>query len=173
MKNLNKLSKTFLYLSALSGILWTGSYLLRLFITYQLFQEKDFLLKDYINEQNLDGILQTILPVFITTMVLYLIFIISFITFLITSKINLKQNGWLFIAALLVFITFPFEIFLMTIDYKVALLITQNSFNSTDVISLIIERFNALTSFPIIHILCYFAIIFLIIFKPLKIVSKQ
>jgi hypothetical protein len=56
----------------------------------------------------------------------------------------------------------------MTIDYKAVLLITQGSFSAEDVLALIVERFKILSSFPIIHILSYFAIIFLVIFQPLK-----
>jgi hypothetical protein len=173
MKNLNKIAKTFAFLSCLSGILWVGSYLLRLLISYQLFQERDFLLKEYYNKQNIDAVLKTLLPAFSTTFILYIVFILSFIVFLISSKINFKENGWLFITAALVFITFPFEVYLMVIDYKIILLLNSGIFESNQVLSLITDRFKLLSSFPIIHVLCYFAIIFIIIFQPLKLKSSD
>jgi hypothetical protein len=168
MKNLNKFAKIFMYLACLSGSLWVGSYLTRLFVSYQLFQEQDFLLKEYYNEQNIGAVLKTLLPAVSTTFILYLIFIVTFVVFLISSKLSLKNNGWLFIITALVFITFPFEVYLMTIDYKIILILNSDFFAANDALGLIISRFKLLGSFPIIHILCYFAIVFLVIFQLLK-----
>ena len=92
-------------------------------------------------------------------------FIITFLIFLISSKISLKQNGWLFIITLIVFVTFPFELYLITIDYKILTEVYSAGFNANQVLNLYIERFKVLGSFPIIEVLCYFAVIFLILFQ--------
>jgi hypothetical protein len=55
----------------------------------------------------------------------------------------------------------------MNIDYKIVSLINSESFNPNDVIELIKDRFKTFSSFPIIEIFSYFAVIFLLIFKPL------
>ncbi len=156
-----------LFITCLSGSLWLGSYMTRLFVTYRLFEDTDFILKPYYHSGNLSEVLLTLLPAFTSTLILYIIFFIFFIFFLIFSKLNFKQNGWLFIITLLVFVTFPFEAYLMNIDYKIVSLVNKESFNPTEVIELIIERFKVFSSFPVIEIFCYFAIIFLLIFKPL------
>ena len=167
MININRFSKFILFIACLSGSLWLGSYMTRLFVTYRIFEETDFILRPYYNTGNLSEVLLTLLPAFTSTFVLYIIFFLFFIIFLIFSKINLKQNGWLFIITILVLVTSPFEAYLMSIDYKIISLVGNESFNPNDVIELIKERFKVFSSFPVIEIFCYFAIIFLLIFKPL------
>jgi hypothetical protein len=168
MKNTNILSKIFLYLCALSGLLWIGGYFARLILTYKLFEDTDFILKSFLNNQNLPGILIMLNSGIILTFVLYIVFIISFIVFLLTAHLSFKENGWLFIITILVLITAPFEIYLMTIDHKIIDLILSGLFSVNDILALIIKRFKIFGSFPIIELLCYFAIIYLFIFQPLK-----
>ena len=173
MKNTNILSKIFLYLCVLSGLLWVGGYFARMILTYQLFEKTDFILKSFFNSQNLQGIFFVLNAGIILTSVLYIIFIISFIIFLLTARLSLKENGWLFIIAILVLITAPFEIYLMTIDRKVIDLIFSGLYNVNDILALIIKRFKIFGSFPIIELLCYFAITYLFIFQPLKMSKKK
>jgi type III secretory pathway component EscU len=168
MKNTNILSKIFLYLCALSGILWLGSYFTRMILTYQLFEKTDFILKSFLNSQNLPGIFYVLSAGMILTSILYIVFIISFIIFLVTGRLSLKENGWLFITAILILITAPFEIYLMTIDRSAIGLIYSGVYNVNDVIALIIKRFKIFGSFPIIELLCYCAITYLFIFQPMK-----
>lgn len=166
MKKLNITAKIFLYLAFLSGVLWTGSYMLRMFLTFRLFEETGFVLKQYLTTQNLPIVLTTLYPTFITTFVLYIIFIVTFMLFLVFCKMSLKQNGWLFIITLLLLITFPFETYLMTIDYKIITALSGN-FDPKYIISLIVERFKVFNSFPIIEIISYFTMIYLAVFQPL------
>ncbi len=167
MKNLSKFSNILMFITCLSGSLWMGSYMTRLFITYRLFEDTDLILRPYYNTGNLSEVILTLLPAFTSTFILYIIFFFSFIFFAAFSKLNLKQNGWLFIITILILVTFPFEAYLMNIDYKIISLINSESFNPNDVVDLIIKRFKIFSSFPVIEIFCYFAIIFLLIFKPL------
>ncbi len=167
MKNLSRSSLFILFLACLSGSLWLGSYVVKLFVSYRLFEETGFVLRGYLNESNLSEIFKIMLPLFLTSFVLYMIFIITFILFVFVSGLKFKKNGWLFIITLLVIITFPFEAYLMNIDYKIIWLISNDYFNSSEVIELITKRFKIFSSFSVIEVFCYFAIIFLLIFKPL------
>lgn len=167
MKNLNKFSRYLFFIICLSGAIWLGSYITRLSVTYRLFDSNDFVLKDYINTQSLNNILNILLPAYLFTFISYIIFFVFFILFLSTSKLSLKNNGWLFIISVVVLLTFPFEAYLMTIDYNIISLLTGSSFNAGEVLTLIIKRFKVLSSFPVIEIFCYFAIISLLIFQPL------
>jgi hypothetical protein len=167
MKNLNKFSKYILYIMCISGAVWLGSYITRLFVTYHIFQGNDFILREYITQQNLNEIFFTLKPAFLTSLILYTVFFVSFIVFLSTAKIKLKHNGWFFITTIIIFFTFPFEAYLMNIDYKIVMLLSGNGYNRSKILNLIIERFKVFGSFPLVEIFCYFAIIFLIIFQPL------
>ena len=115
MKDLKTFPKILLFFVVLSGALWLGGYFTRLVISYQIFEGTDFTLRNYINDQNIAGILRSFEPAVLTTLVLYLIFIISYILFIITSKVSLKANGWLFIITIIILLTLPFEIYLSII----------------------------------------------------------
>src|SRR3990172_9727709 len=168
MKNIKTFPKIILFISMLSGTIWIGSYLTRLAVSYQVFEGTDFTLRAYLTPANLNPVFQTILPAIITGIISFPLFLIFFILFLFTSKISLKQNGWLFIITVLVFITAPFELYLSAIDYKIICLVYTTGFNGQEALKLVIERFKIFSSFPIIELLCYASIIFLLIFKPLQ-----
>ncbi len=119
MKKINKISAYFLTFASISCIFWMGSYLVRLFLTYQLFDETVTAYKGYLNEQNINGILITMNPAIVTTFILFIVFFVFYFLFLSTSGLNLRKNGWLFIITVLVLVTAPFEIYLMTIDYRI------------------------------------------------------
>lgn len=167
MKKISKISGSFLTIAALSCIFWLGSYLLRLIIAYQLFDETITNRRNYINDLNINGILIALNPAVITTFALFVSFLLFYFLFLVTSKINLRKNGWLFIITILIFITAPFEIYLMTIDYRIFSRVASGVFQSSEVVSLIIKRFKSLSSFPVIELLSYCAVIFLALFKPM------
>ena len=168
MKKLKIFPKILLFIVVLSGAMWIGSYFTRMVLSYQIFEGTNFSLRPYINNQNLSGILRSFEPAVISTFVLYIIFIITYILFIITSKISLKKNGWLFIITVVILLTLPFEVYLSTIDYKIIGLINSVNFNAKEVIDLIIERFKVFGSFPVIELFCYAAIVYFLLFQPLK-----
>ena len=102
MYNLSKTSKIFLLLTSLSGSLWMGGYFARLIVFYQLFQPKELILRPVFNEQNLHAVLIELNSLIILTLVLYLLFIITYFIFITTSKISLRENGWLFIVTVII-----------------------------------------------------------------------
>jgi len=167
MKNLSALSKYIALISIISISIWVGSYLTRLFLIYQLFEGPDLILRPYINDENITGILTTILPVIVVHFISYIIFVITSLLFVITSKVNFRNNGWLFIMAVITLILTPFEAYLMTIDYKVITSLTSNIFDSKLILSLLIERIKVLGSFPIVAMLSYISFFYFIIFQPL------
>jgi hypothetical protein len=173
MKNISTLSKYFAFLTLAAGSIWIGSYISRLFSVYRLFVGPDLSLQSYINSQNVDWILISLLPILITPFITFIIMIFSFLWFIVISKIKLKDNGWLFIILVAVLITLPFEIYLMTIDYKIITQLMSSSIDSNQIINLLKERISLLSSFPIVIILTYFSFFFFIIFRPLtKTINK-
>jgi hypothetical protein len=167
MKKISKISASFLTIASVACIFWMGSYLLKMFLTYQLFDETITSYKAYVNEQNIRGILITLNPAIATTLILYIVFLVFYFLFLFTSGLNLRKNGWLFIITVIVLLTAPFEIYLMTIDYQIFSRVNTGVFQNTEVISLVIKRLKNLSSFPLIELLSYCAVVFLAIFKPM------
>lgn len=173
MNKLSKISKIFLFLSASSCTIWMGSYITRLSLFYQIFKANEFTLKEHFTEQNLYEIFKVLSPAVSVNVIFFTIMILSFIIFLTTSKLNLKQNGWLFISTVLIIITAPFEIYLMSIDMHILTQVVKDNFISNQILELVIKRFTILSSFPIVEILSYFAVIYLFIFQPLTKSDKK
>ena len=167
MKNISILSKIFAVLALISAAIWVGSYLSRLFLVYQLFEGPDLILRGYINNENINGILFSIYPSFVLHFAAFIIMFITTVLFYLTSKINLRFNGWLFIVLLAIIITTPFEIYLMLIDYKVIMMLYSNSFDSNTVINLLRNRIKDLSSYSIVAILTYLSFYYFIVFQPL------
>lgn len=167
MKNISTISKVFAVLSLIAAAIWVGSYLSRLFLVYQLFEGPDLILKSYITNENVNGILFSILPSFVLHFIAFIVMFISTIFFYITSKINLRYNGWLFIILIAIIITTPFEIYLMLIDYKIIMMLNNSSFDSNTVISLLRDRIKDLSSYSIVAILTYLSFYYFIVFQPL------
>ena len=166
MNNQKLFVKVLAFLSLLSGIIWLGSYLTRMIISYSHFDIRLSLLVTADNEV-LKSILMTVNPAVIATFISYIIFIITFTLFIIFSKINLKKNGWLFIIVLIVYVTFPFEAYLMTFDYKLIYELNFNKlFNPGYCMGLIRERFIRLNGFPVVIVLSYCSIVYFLLFKP-------
>ena len=166
MKEQNILNKIFAFLAVLSGSIWLGSYAERMIISYQLF-DIDLNVMLYVNQQNLSGILVTITPAVYITFILYIFFIFAFTIFLLSSKISLRENGWLFIIAVIIYLTLPFEAYLLTIDYKIISAMNfSDVIDAEYVISLFKDRFTNLGSFPIIIFLSYCSLIYFLFFKP-------
>jgi hypothetical protein len=169
MEKLKTPAKFILFITLLSGVLWLGSYTSRLFLTFQLFQPKNLSFKSYINVTNLPGILTTLTPIISFTFICYIVFLIAFTLFLIVSKISLKKEGWLFITLLIIYITAPFELFLMTLDWKTIMILLTDNFKAEEITPLVIKRLSILSSFSLIEIFSFVGIIFLTVFKPLRI----
>jgi hypothetical protein len=167
MKNISTISKIFAVLSLISGAIWVGAYLSRLFLVYQLFEGPDLILKSYITNENVNGILFSILPSFVVHFIAYIIMFLTTIIFYVTSKISLRFNGWLFIILIAIIITMPFEIYLMLIDYKIIMMLNNGSFDSNTVINLLRDRIKDLSSYSIVAILTYLSFYYFIVFQPL------
>lgn len=167
MKNISTISKFFAVLSLIAAAIWVGSYLSRLFLVYQLFEGPDLILKSYITNENINGILFSILPSFVVHFIAFIVMFLSTTIFYLTSKINLRYNGWLFIILIAIIITTPFEIYLMLIDYKIIMMLNNGSFDSNTVISLLRDRIKDLSSYSIVAILTYLSFYYFIVFQPL------
>jgi hypothetical protein len=173
MKKEKKLAPVFGYIALASGSIWLGAYISRLLTTYQMFEATELVLKNYITNANLPAIIQTTFPLVNLTFFSYLILIISFTLFVIFTNMKFKENGWLLIVSLIIYLTLPLESILLMIDYKLIVLFLNEQFASEDVLKLIIERITMLSSFPIILLLSYLSIPYFLIFKPFTLKSEN
>ncbi len=169
MENLNKISKSVLFLMIVAFAVFTGSYLTKLLLISQFFDAETMGLKSIYANQNLKFTLESLLPVFFVTLIFYISFLLCFILFLALSKINLKTNGWLFIVAITLLVTTPFEVYLIfKYDIKVISQLFSESFEQSYLIDLLKNRIIELGPFPLILLFSNILIIFLVTFKPLQ-----
>ena len=173
MKIRKILSTVFGFLALSSGSLWFGAYIARLIVTYQMFEPNELLLKSYLSNSDLPTIFQTIFPLVNLTLFSYLTMIVSFTIFIISTDLKLKENGWLFIISMIIYLTLPLETVLLNIDYKLFIIFINEQFSSNDVLKLIIQRITILSSFPVILILSYITIPYFLVVKPFSKKSKN
>ena len=174
MKQDSTLSKIFAVTALMSASVWIGSYLVRLFIIYNLFEAPDLFLNSFITSENISGILSSILPAIFVHFIAFIVMVLTTIIFLSTTKLKLRINGWLFIILIAVFVTTPFEIYLMFIDYKIITMLYSGSFNSTTIVELLKDRMKDLSSFSIVLIFTYLSFFYFIVFQPLiKIIEPK
>ncbi len=164
----NILPRTLLSLCVISFAVWLGSYISRQLIVYQLFEPINLELKNLYNLQNITDVLETILPILVINLISYLFFLLLFFLYIFYSKIEIKNEGWLFIILMIVIITAPFELYLALLDYKIIGLLYSGTFDTNTVVELIRKRIVVLSSFPLIEVFSYIAVIFIVIFKPLR-----
>ncbi|OGU66612.1 MAG: hypothetical protein A2499_12690 [Stygiobacter sp. RIFOXYC12_FULL_38_8] len=168
MKNNNLFLKIVQFLLVGSFIFWLGSYISRHLVVYQLFEPEGLVLRSVYDVENLKTVWITISPLIVSNIIAFPIFVVLYAIYLIVSKDSLKKEGWLFISTLIILVTAPFEIFLLLKDYKIISLIYSSVIDSNKVLELVRERITILSSFSLIEIFSYLAIIFLTILKPLS-----
>jgi hypothetical protein len=173
MNKISTFSKLIAFISLSACSVWIGSYLTRLFLVYNLFEGVDLRLQSFISEQNINGILISILPAILTHFISFILMLLAFIIFILTSKLRLKENGWLFIIVIIVLILSPFEIYLMTIDYKTINILLSQNFDANQVVLLLKERIKVLSSFPVVEVISFISIFYFIIFQPLTKLNKN
>lgn len=167
MKNKSIFQQIIQYLVSLTFIIWLVSYVCRHLLVYQMFEPRELQLRSFFSVDSLKYVFEIILPILVTNIISYSIFLVLFIIFIATTDLKLKNEGWLFITLLVVLVTGPFEIFLLTKDYSIISLIYNGSQDYSMILELIRKRITILSSFSLIEIFAYFAVIYLIIAKPL------
>ena len=90
------------------------------------------------------------------------------IVYLRSTHILLKENGWLMMSALLFYLFPPVEAHTMYFDGKMFSLELWGSAETPMFRELFIKRIAALKGLPIIALLCYYTIIGLTIWQPMK-----
>jgi hypothetical protein len=161
-------ARIFLFLSFVSGAIWFGGSIVRSFIVYELFQGNEFQLKTIYNLDNLRIVFIAVNPLITSNIVSFLIFFISYILYVFSSKFNFKKEGWFFISIILFILILPTEFYMILNDYKVAALVFGGDFSTEEILGSTINRYKKLSSFPIINLLSFASIVFLFILKPFK-----
>jgi hypothetical protein len=160
--------KIFLFLVIVGSIFWLGGFNIRAIIGNELFDRGTLNLKVGMSPE-FDRALLTILAYSaIVTIIAYLIVFISSISYLLLTKPNLRQNGWLMAGIILFFIFSPVEFYVGYFDFKFVFNFLFGTYSPESLKDLLLKRVSDLSGLPAIAMFCYYTIIALLIWQPLK-----
>jgi hypothetical protein len=161
-------NKIALFLLIVAAIFWLGGINIRALVGNELLVYDQFKFRTSIPPDRENTLFQIIANSSIVVMSGYLVVLVAAIWFLATTKLKMKENGWLLMSVVLFFIFVPVEVYTYFLDFKFILLFYSNPPNHDMLLEIFGERLGGLSGIPVIALLCYYTIIGLVIFKPLR-----
>lgn len=104
----------------------------------------------------------------IVAAVSYAVVIISAAGYLGTSQRSVRNEGWLLMSAILLFMFVPVELYCFWLDWKLVGLQYWGEWPIEEFRKVFLNRVTALAGLPFIAQLCYFTIPLIVFFKPLR-----
>lgn len=98
----------------------------------------------------------------------YPIVLISAFAFVKTTRRSFKDDGWLLMSAILLFMFIPVELYCFWLDWKIVGLNYWGEWPLEEFRKAVLSRITALAGLPLIAQLCYFTIPIFVIFKPFQ-----
>ena len=161
----NKIALTLLIISA---IFWLGGINIRTLIGNELLDYDQFDFRTSLPPDRENTLFQMISNASLVVVISYAIVLISAIWFIASTKLKMKENGWLLMSAILFFLFVPVELYTNYLDVRFMILFHQGPPNHDELLKLFGERIGAFQGVPVIAILCYYTIIPIAVFRPLR-----
>jgi hypothetical protein len=161
-------SKASLFVLIVSAIIWLGAVNVRAVIGNELLVFGTLEFKQGLATELEREVFRLISLSSIIVIGGYLATFASALVFARTTPLRFKQNGWLMMSTLLFFIFSPVEFYTMFLDWKMIALDFFSNPTIREFRVLFIQRLAALAGVPIIALLCYYTIIALAIWQPMK-----
>lgn len=152
----------------LSAIFWLGGVTFRAVIGNDMLKSGTLEFKEYLAPEAEREMFRLLSIAGIVVICGYVAALVSGTVFLAATPLRFKENGWLAISAILLYGFVPVEAFTMYLDGK---MIYQEFFTTADNTvfrELFIARVGALAGAPFVALLCYYTIIGLAVFQPMK-----
>lgn len=169
-----KFSKLFIFLFAIGFVLWLGGGIVRASIAFDIFEPgTELLLKQsYESSIQLHSVYLYVMTAFYTLVGYGLAILTSFVLFF-KAKAHFKQEGWLFMAFILFFLTIPIEAYLAYCDISLGNAIILNGvrdFYHPEVQEFFMGRFKDVTTnvFSGLSFLSALSVLFVLAFRPLS-----
>jgi hypothetical protein len=157
-----------LFVLGISGIVWLGGVNIRTLIGSDLLAPGTTRFLEYIAPDAEREIYRLLSMTGIVTISSYLLVLVSGAVFLMQSPWKLKENGWLLMSAILLYVFVPVEIFCMTLDVRMVYLEFFTAEGNSAFRELVLARIGALSGAPFVALFCYHAIVPLVVFQPLR-----
>lgn len=160
-----------LFILILSSTFWLGGAHARLLIANQLLQIGTLEFNPYLAPESERELFRLLSFSSLTVILSYGTALISGTIFLWTSPLRFKEHGWLMLSAILFYVFVPVEAFLIFLDGKMIYYEFFTTEGNSVFRELFIARMGALAGAPFIATLCYYTIIGLAVFQPMKLTS--
>ena len=157
-----------LFVFIVSSMIWLGSTHVRAIIGNDLLKLGTLEFEEYIVPDAEREIYRLLSFASLSVICSYVVALGSSVVFLATSPFRLKEHGWLLMCAILFYLFVPVEIFTMVLDGR---MIYKEFFTTADnevFRELFLARIGALAGAPFVATLCYYTIIALAVFQPMK-----
>ncbi len=160
--------RTALFFLIVSAIIWLGTVNARALLGNDMLKFGTLEFEDYLSPGAEREIFRLISICSIVIILSYVVVLISSIVFLATSPYQLREHGWLMVSAILLYIFVPVEIFTITRDVRMIYTEFFTTADNSVFRELFVARVGALAGAPVVGLLCYYTIIFLAVFQPLR-----
>ncbi len=161
-----------LFILVVAGIIWLGATFTRALIGNDLLRTDTETLTLSINDDLSPDAQREAFRLLsicsVTILGSYVVTLVSSIVFLATSPFRMKHHGWLMMSAILFYLFVPVEAWTLYLDWKMIYLEFFTTEGLERFQELFLARVGALAGAPTIASLCYFTIIGLAVFQPLK-----
>ena len=161
-------AKVALFVFSIAFIIWLGGINIRALIGFDLLQTGTLDFKPNIHPFVERAVFGLIVQTSFVVDTAYLIAWLAGIIFLMRTSLSFKENAWLVMAAILFYLFTPVEIYTMVLDAKMMYIDYIGSEDLVEYRKLFIHRLGALNGVPMIGLLCYYTMIGVLIFQPLK-----
>jgi hypothetical protein len=161
-------NKIALILLIISVIFWLGGINIRTIIGNELLDYDQFDFRTSIPPDRENTLFQMLSNSSLVVVISYFFVLLSAIWFISTTKLKMKENGWLLMSTIMFFMFVPVEIYTYYLDIKFILLFHSGPPNHDGLLKLFGERLGALSGVPIIAVLCYYTIRPIAVLKPLR-----
>jgi hypothetical protein len=161
-------NKVALTLLIIASVFWLGGINIRTVIGNELLDYDQFDFRTSIPPDRENTLFQMLSNSSLVVVISYFFVLLSAIWFILTTKLKMKENGWLLMCTILFFMFVPVEVYTNYLDVKFMLLFHSGPPNHDDLLKIFGERLGALSGVPVIAVLCYYTIIPIAVFKPLR-----
>ncbi len=164
----NRTSYLLLLIIVVAAVTWLGGINIRAMIGFDLLETGTIDFKPNIHPYVERAVYALVAQSSIIVDVAYIVVWICGIAWLRATPLKLREEGWLMMSALLFYLFTPVEIYTMVLDVRMWILDHLGSNDLVEFRKLFIHRLGALAGVPLIALLCYYTIIPLVIFKPMR-----
>ncbi|MGA9116384.1 MAG: hypothetical protein WB626_06390 [Bacteroidota bacterium] len=150
------------------SVLWLGGSIVRAVIGSELLKAGTLELESFIAPEAEREIHRLLARTGIVVLGGYLAVLAGGILFLALSPFRLREHGWLMMSALLFFLSLPVEAYVMYLDGRIIYHDLFTTAGNETFRTLFLDRMRALGGAPFVAQLCYYTVILLAVFQPMR-----